>query len=266
MNRSAWQITLDTQYALLFRELKTRFGAKRLGYFWAIAEPAGQVLLISILFMMIGRNSLTGVSVMVFMLTGFLPYGMFRKMLSSTGAAVTANKGLLGYRQVSPMDAVAVRFTIEFATSVCVYVILLAIFGWLGIEILSHLQIDVIPDRLLEVFCSFLLLALLGSGIGLIIAVGTSYWADLQNIVSIALRPMIFISGVFYTITAIPERYWYLLTWNPVLHAIELGRDAFFDTYSTPVGSWWYLGGCTFGFLTIGLMMYRVSRNRLKVS
>ena len=266
MNRTPWQITLDTQYALLFRELKTRFGAKRLGYFWAIAEPAGQVLLISVLFMMIGRNSLTGVSVMVFMLTGFLPYGMFRKMMSSVGAAATANKGLLGYRQVSPMDAVAVRFTIEIATSILVYVILLSIFGWLGVEILSHMQIDVIPDRLLEVFCAFVLLALFGSGLGLMIAVGTAYWPDLSNIISIMLRPMIFISGVFYTITMIPERYWYLLAWNPVLHAIELGRDAFFESYTTPLGSWWYLGGCAICFLTVGLMMYRVSRNRLKVS
>lgn len=266
MNRSAWQITLDTQYALLFRELKTRFGAKRLGYFWAIAEPAGQILLISALFTALGRNSLTGVPVMLFMLTGFLPYGLFRKVMRSIGAAVTSNKGLLGYRQVSPMDAVVVRFVIEFATAICVYSILVAVFGWLSVDILSSMRMGVVPENFLGVFSAFLLLAFFSSGLGLMVAVGSAYWESLDNIVTILLRPALFISGVFYTITMVPERYWYLLDWNPVLHAIELGRDAYFDTYASPVGSWEYLGGCALVTMVLGLMLYRVSRNKLKVS
>ena len=266
MNRSAWQITLDTQYALLFRELKTRFGAKRLGYFWAIAEPAGQILLMTFLFAMVGRHTLTGVSVMLFMLTGFVPFGLYSKIQSSVGQAVTANKGLLGYRQVSPIDPVFVRFIIEITTTFFVLIVLLSVLGWLSVELLSWMEIDVIPDDPLGLILAWGLLSIFSLGFGLIVVVASAYWEDAVKVVSIATRPMIFMSAVFYAMTMVPEQYWYLLSWNPVLHAIELGRDSFFPTYTTPVGSWTYLMSVAVGTLLIGLMLYRVGRNRLKSS
>ena len=97
------------------------------------------------------------------------------------------------------------------------------------------------------------------------VAVGTSYWEDFEKIVSIATRPMILLSGVFYAMTMVPSQYWYLLSWNPVLHALELGRDSFFASYTTPVGSWVYLGSFAVGTLLTSLMLYRVGRDRLKV-
>tara|TARA_B100001250_G_scaffold30870_1_gene25338 strand:+ start:1570 stop:2370 length:801 start_codon:yes stop_codon:yes gene_type:complete len=266
LNRTSWQITLDTLYALLFRELKTRFGAKRTGYFWAIAEPALQTLLMTVLFSFIGRNTLTGVPVMIFMLTGFVPFGLFGKMLKSVSTAVSANKGLLGYRQVSPIDPVVIRVMIELVTTLLVYVVLLFLMAWLGVEILSWMQLDVIPDNPLGVLAALLLLAAFSSGLGLIVTVGSAYWEDLDKIVSIATRPMILLSAVFYAMSMVPPQYWYLLSWNPVLHAIELGRDSFFVTYNTPVGSWVYLGSMAAGAQLIGLMLYQVARNRLKVS
>ncbi len=264
MNRSAWQITLDTQYALLFRELKTRFGAKRMGYFWAIAEPAGQTLVMTLLFATIGRNSLSGVSVMLFMLTGFVPYGLYTKLQNSLGQAIVANKGLLGYRQVAPIDPVIVRLVIELATTFLVYFTLVMLLGWLSVDVLSWMEMDVVPDDLLKVICALLLLALFSSGFGLIIAVGSAYWQDMSKIVSIVTRPMIFLSGVFYAMTMVPQQYWYLLSWNPVLHAIELGRDGYFATYTTPVGSWVYLTSVAITAQVIGLMLYRIGRNRLR--
>lgn len=264
MNRTSWQITLDTQYALLFRELKTRFGDNRLGYFWAIAEPALQALVMTLLFAVIGRNSLTGVPVMMFMLTGFIPFGLYVKLQSSLGQAVMANKGLLGYRQVAPIDPIIVRLVIEVATTSIVFLLLVAFLGWLSVDFLSWMEMDVIPDDLLRLICAMLLLAMFSSGLGLMIAVGAAYWPDLIKIVSIFTRPMIFLSAVFYAMTMVPSQYWYLLSWNPVLHAIELTRDAYFVAYDTPVGSWVYLGSTAMTTQLIGLMLYRIGRNRLK--
>ena len=58
----------DTIHALLMRELKTRFGAKKLGYFWALAEPIAQAAIFALLFTLIGRTSITGVPVALFLI------------------------------------------------------------------------------------------------------------------------------------------------------------------------------------------------------
>jgi len=122
----------DTLHALLMRELKTRFGAKKLGYFWAVAEPAAQASIMAVMFSLIGRSSLSGVPVALFIISGILPFKFFSKLLSQLAQAVQANKSLFAYRQVTAIDPVITRLIIEAATFVVVYSIILTVMAWMG--------------------------------------------------------------------------------------------------------------------------------------
>ena len=48
--RNSWQIQRAVFLALFIRELKTRFGKYRLGFFWAMIEPIVHILVLTILF------------------------------------------------------------------------------------------------------------------------------------------------------------------------------------------------------------------------
>ena len=66
--------------ALMYRELRTRFGQFHLGYFWALAEPLALVIVLSIIF---GVRSVTapgGVDFPVFLATGIIPWLVIRSM------------------------------------------------------------------------------------------------------------------------------------------------------------------------------------------
>ena len=80
-SRTPLQIMFDTIFALMMRELKTRFGAKKLGYFWAIIEPAAQASIMAIMFSLIGRSSLSGVPVALFLISGIMPFKFFSKQI-----------------------------------------------------------------------------------------------------------------------------------------------------------------------------------------
>ena len=41
------------------------------------------------------------------------------------------------------------------------------------------------------------------------------------------MRPMWFISGIFFSLNAVPQKFLPWLSWNPILQAIELSRSAF---------------------------------------
>lgn len=252
--RSALQITKDTVHALLMRELKTRFGSSKLGYFWAIAEPAAQASIIAILFTVIGRNSLAGVPVALFLISGVMPFKTFSKTVTQLSSGISANKALFAYRQVSPIDPILTRLIIEVATFFIVYTIILSVMAWLGL--------DVWPQDLLALIAASLLLIALGFGIALCMSSALLYWQDANKLLSMVMTPMFFISGIFYCATMIPAKYWFLFSWNPIFHAIELSRDAFFVSYTTPVGSWGYLALVSLSFVTVGLMLYRVNRIR----
>jgi capsular polysaccharide transport system permease protein len=244
----------DTVHALMMREIKTRFGANRLGYFWAIAEPVAAVSIMALMFTLIGRSSVANIPVALFLLTGMLPFKLFTKLMTQLTSAVNANKALLAYRQVSAIDPVITRIIIELTTYLIVYCIIFSFLAWMGFEVLPH--------DLLKVLAASALVALLATGLGLMLCTANSYWKDVNKLVGMISMPMMIMSGVMFSATMIPSQYWYLFDWNPIFHAIELSRDAYFSSYVTPLGSWYYLGKCALVIFSLGLTTFYVNRLR----
>lgn len=256
--RTSLQIMLDTVFALMMRELKTRFGAKKLGYFWAIAEPAAQASIMALIWSFMGRSSLSGVHVGLFMISGIIPFKFFSKLLPQLTSSVQANKALFTYRQVSILDPLITRLIIEVVTYIVVFCIILAVMAWLGFNI--EMQ-----DFLMFVFINILLI-MLGVGLGLMLCVAMAYWEDTSKILSMVMTPMFLISGIFFTATMIPPQYLYLFDWNPVFHIIELIRQAMFVGYTSPVGDWKFVAFCALTTNAGGLMLYQVNKQRFITS
>jgi len=253
-NRTSWQIMQDTVHALLMREIKTRFGADRLGYFWAIAEPVAQASVMAVIFTLLGRSIVAGIPVAIFLFVGILPFKFFGKLVPQIGAAIDANKALFTYRQVTAIDPIITRILIEAVTFIVVYVLIFTVMAWLGFE--------VIPDDLLALLAACFLLLSLAVGLGLLLCCAATYWPDAAKLFSMVMTPMFFISGILYCATMIPEQYWYLFSWNPIFHLIELSRDAFFSSYKTPIGDWYFVSFVALSSLSIGLMTFRINRHR----
>jgi capsular polysaccharide transport system permease protein len=258
ITRTSLQIMKDTVFALMMRELKTRFGAKKLGYFWAIVEPAAQAAILAILFTLIGRSSLSGVPVALFMISGIMPFKFFSKLMTQLASSVQANKALFTYRQVSIMDPLITRLVIEVITYILVFCIILAVMAWMGF--------DVEMQNFLSFLMVNLLLIFLGLGMGILLCVASAYWEDTGKLVGIFMAPMFIISGIFFTATMIPQKYLYLFDWNPIFHVIELIRQAMFVSYTSPVGDWQFVAFCALVTNAAGLMLYQVSKQRFITS
>ncbi|GAA6135050.1 ABC transporter permease [Oceaniserpentilla sp. 4NH20-0058] len=254
MARSSLKIMRDTVHALIMREINTRFGSSKLGYFWALAEPAAQAAVLAILFSIIGRSSLSGVPVVVFMMVGLVPFKFFTKLITQLADSVDANKALLSYRQVGPLDPFCARLIIEVVTFILVFLILMVILAWFGY--------DVMPQDLLGLLYASLLLVYLSVGLGLVLCTITSIWEDFEKVLQMMMRPLIFVSGVFFAATMIPAQYWYVVTWNPVFHLIEMMREAMFVTYTSPVADPTYVIIVSFVINALGLMMFSVNKQR----
>ncbi|MBV7316761.1 ABC transporter permease [Shewanella sp. NIFS-20-20] len=257
-SRSHWQIMCDVVFALIIRELKTRFGSNRLGYFWALVEPMAQAGIMALMFSLIGRNSLSGIPVAMFMLVAILPFKLFSKLLPQLTAAIEANKGLLSYRQVTAMDPIISRVLIEVVTFVIVYCLLMAIMAWLGF--------DVLPADPLGLLAVSSLTVVMSVGLGLMLCSAVTYWKDTSKLVGMIMMPMMIISGVMFCATMIPPKYWYLFEWNPVFHITELSRAAYFSAYVTPIGDFQYLSLWAVASFSLGLMTFQINRQRFITS
>jgi capsular polysaccharide transport system permease protein len=254
--RSPWQIQRAVVFALFVRELKTRFGGRWLGALWFVFEPLANILLMVALFGALHRAISPSIEYPVFLVTGLLPFFILRNLATRLMDAIDANRGLFAYRQVKPMDALVSRAMLELGLYSVVYLVTLALLGWLGYH--------VVPVRPLELALSSVVLVAFGVGLGVAFAVVTNEVPQLRSVIRLVFFPLYFLSGVIFPVHAIPPQYLSWLVWNPVLHLVELSRHDFFAQYPLLPGiSLAYPALWAAVTLALALALYRVRRLRL---
>ena len=257
--RTPAQIQRAVLFALFQRDLKARFQGRWLGAFWILLEPIAHVTVIMLIFTHLRTRLVPGVPFVLFIVTGLIPFFIFRGLSLRTMGAIDGSRGLFGYRQVKPIDTLLVRGALEALIYSVVYVVVLAALGWYGLQWF--------PDRPLELAVASSVLIVLGLSLGLLFAVITDDVPQLRVIVRIAYFPLYIISGVIFPLAALPTATLPWLLWNPVLHLIEVQRGYFFDHY--PVieqASLAYPAAVAIVLLALSMALYRIRRHRLLAS
>src|SRR5690348_850975 len=70
-------IQSEVVFAVILRETRTRFGANKLGYLWALLEPSIMIGTFYTFYRIIGRASPPGMDLFSFIATGVVPYTLF---------------------------------------------------------------------------------------------------------------------------------------------------------------------------------------------
>jgi capsular polysaccharide transport system permease protein len=254
--RSPQKIQRDVVLALVIRELRSRVEGRWLGLLWMLLEPLAHVLLILALFGFRQHASSPNVELPVFLVTGLLPFFMFRNLARKLPNAIPANRGLYAYRQVKPFDALVASGIVEIGLSSAVYLTALMVLGWLGYHWL--------PVRPLELLVVSVVLLAFGIGLGLVFSVAAHERPRVKNVINMAFLPLYLLSGVILPANAFPLQVREWLLWNPVLHLLELGRSYFVPLHRPMDGvNLAYPAAVSLVTVALGLSLYRLYRFQL---
>jgi capsular polysaccharide transport system permease protein len=256
--RSSVQIMFDVVHALFMREVKTRFGSSKLGYFWAITQPISHIFLFGGLYYLTGRDSISSQPVVIFLITGIVPWAFFTNTMNQVGNAISANQSLFAYRQVKPIDTFITRGLMEISIFIVVICFLLAICWWWGY--------DVQPQNFLLVVSAYTSLFMTAFSCGMIIATASLYWDDVRKIIDMIMRPLYFASGIIFSVQVIPTKYWHYFQWNPMMQALDMGRVGFFHGYQSDFYQPLYLVFAPLVITVVAVMLYRINRERYVMS
>lgn len=249
---------LQVVYALLLRETKTRFGSNQLGYVWAFVEPLLWIGMFGAFYSLFGRMTPPGLSVVAFLTTGIVPFSLFRDTAQRCMSAIEANKGLLFYPQVRPLDLVIARATLEGATHLIVMILLMGGLGlWEG---------GVRVDSWLETVAGLALALGLGASLGLLCCGLSVYSTTVERLFPSFIRLIFWASALFHPVETLPKAARDILLLNPVVHAIELTRDGWFPGYHARHVEPSYVCAWILVFLFFGLALERTARRRLEIS
>jgi ABC-type polysaccharide/polyol phosphate export permease len=220
---------------LTLRELRGKYKGTALGWFWSLLNPLAATLIFTVVFGAILRVTPTvganGVqNYTLFLLCALLPWNYFSGVVNGGMGALIANANLIK-KTAFPREllvlagsgALFATFLIEMA----VLAVALLLFGlnpflWL------------LPSLLL-----MLLVAVFGTGLGLMLSVANVYFRDSAHFVAIALQVLFYATPVIYPITLVsgvdPDsmvaRFHIdsLYMANPLVHFVEAFRDMLYE-------------------------------------
>ena len=258
MARSGLEVQQAAVKALFLREIKTRFGKYRLGYLWAILEPAAHLLVLLTIFGFIMHRTMPDISFPVFLLNGLIPYFLFSSIATRSIGAIEANQGLFNYRPVKPIDTIISRAMLETLIYGGVYVVLMTIVGFMG-EVFSITNV-------VNLVLTWGLLVIFSFGLGLMFMVLGKSFPETEKFLPILIKPLYFISCIMFPLHAVPKEYWPYLLWNPIVHVVELSRESVVNGYVSEGVSLSYLTFCALSILFLGLALYRTREKAMLTS
>ncbi|MET4690765.1 ABC transporter permease [Sinorhizobium fredii] len=242
--------------AMIVREMSTRFGSKPGGYVWALLEPIGYIAMMTVIFGAISHTPALGTNFILFFATGYLGFQMYQAKVGYLSSAVRANKPLLSYPNVAPIDAVTARYILQTMTTVLVAAVV-----FFAIFLASDERPELNWPRLFE---AELYAGALALGIGMFNAVMFVKYALYEQVYGILTKPMFLLSGVFFLPDTMPHPYREVLLSNPLVHVIMLFRSGFYPEYRAIGLSVPYLSVCSAAAFFCGMAVFTFSRKTLR--
>lgn len=252
---NAFKVQKRVVWALMLRETKTLFGKHKLGYLWAVINASFQVGVFWAIRDVAGFHPPHGMSNPVFLLSGFIPWLIFSNAVTNGMSAIWANRSLLTYPQLFPLDPLLARVLLQSAMQTVVFSILLCVAWGIG----QHVSI-VNPHAIL---IALVLAILLGLGGGTICSALNLMWPTTSQLVPMLMRLLFFTSGLFFVVIDLPAAARNILYYNPLTHMIEYTRQGFVAGYGTQYISLGYAFGFALVLLVIGLLLERYARRYL---
>ncbi len=209
-----------TLYALMMREVITRFGRDNLGALWLIAEPMIFTLGIVTLWSAAGLQHGSSIPITAFAVTGYSSVLLWRNCAGRTIGAIDANLPLLFHRNVKVIDVFLTRIVLEVAGATGSFAILAMFFtsiGWMEA-----------PIDMLQVIFGWFMLAWFGTALALLVGAGTAYSHIVEKLWGPTTYLLFPLSGAAFMVDWLPPTFQKIVLLLPMVHGVEILREGYF--------------------------------------
>jgi lipopolysaccharide transport system permease protein len=241
---------------LVRREFAQKYRGSVLGVLWAFVTPLIMVMVYTFVFTVVfptrwGATDVAETNFVVIYLVGAIVHGLFAE---TVGRAPTLIVGQANYvkKVVFPLEILPIvvvvgaliTATIGFAIAVLLNLVLAHTIPWTAI----FLPLIMLP---------YLILLL---GIVLLISALGVYLRDLGQAMGVVITLLLFLTPVFYPITAVPEQFRIYLYLNPLTFIVEQARGVMLFGHLPDWGTLAIYTVCSVVFCWFGLFIFQRAR------
>jgi capsular polysaccharide transport system permease protein len=218
--------------ALMLRETVTRFGREGLGFLWLIGEPLMFCIGVLVMWSLLKPEYEHGVRLGPFVMTGYMCLLLLRHQSAYSLGALQGNIGLLYHRQINVLSVYITRNLLEFLGSTAAFVVVYAVLIIMG---------QVTPPKDWGLLLGgWMIMCWISTGFALSLAALSLRSEVMERLVPLIQYTLIPISGAFFMVEWIPNKYRepYLLL--PFPHGIEMVRAGVFGEFVPTHFNAWY--------------------------
>lgn len=213
----------DLLLLLVRRDFVSFYKQTALGPLWFFIQPIFTTLAFTIIFGNLAGLSTDGTPKPLFYLAGITCWNYFAECVTKTSTVFKDNANVMGKvyfpRLIMPLSIVAsnlVRFGVQFF----LFLLVLIYFVFTNNSIHFTAYVWLLPVLVFQ-------MALLGLGIGCIISSLTTKYRDLVFVVGFGVQLLMYATTVVYPLSAVSDRYKFLVQINPMTPIIETFRLSF---------------------------------------
>ena len=236
----------------VWRDFVATYKQTILGPLWYLVRPLLTTVTFTVIFGNLARLPTDGVPQFLFYMSGTVIWSYFAACLTKTSNTFTANAGIFGkvyFPRLSVPISILISNLVTFAIQVGQFLAFLAYFGLAGAAVRPNAWVLLTPLLLA-------MMAGLGLGFGIIVSSLTTRYRDLQYLVTFGVQLLMYAAPVIYPLSAVPDRFYWLIAANPMTPIIESFRYAFLGAGTVNGPHLLYSGAFTLVTLCISLLIF----------
>jgi ABC-type polysaccharide/polyol phosphate export permease len=239
-------------WSLIQLDLRKRYGASFMGFFWSVINPLLQILVYTFVFgyilsVNVGGNA-GATNYGIFLFAGMLPWIAFSEAVQKSSTVILENKDLV--KQVRfpvmllPMHILLSSFLHELI-ALTIFIVILFVFG------------QAPPLLAVGLIALFPLQLIFTLGVGLIASAFHVMYKDVGQLVNALLLLWFFATPIIFPLSLVPGRLQTILLANPLAPLISAYRAALLGNEVPHLWAFVYFSGFSFVVFLIGVTLFR---------
>lgn len=236
---------------LVVRDLKIKYRRSFLGYLWSLLNPLMMMTIMTLVFSYMFRFEIPNYP--LYLICGQTLWTFFNESTTAAMQSVITNSSLIRKVYIPKYIFPISRVFSSFVTMSFGLVAILIVMLFTGVPFTWKLLLLPIPLAFLLLF---------SMGVGMALSAVVVYFRDILHLYTVMTMAWMYVTPIFYPISALPEKVSFLLRFNPIYHYITFFREVVL--YGTiPAASIW-IGACVSSITAFaaGLLVFcKLQRN-----
>ena len=235
---------------LVSRDLKVKYRRSFLGYLWSLLNPLLMMAIMTVVFSYMFRFDVPNYP--LYLICGQTLWTFFNESTNMAMYSIVQNASLIKKvyipKYIFPVSRVFSSFvTMSFSLAAIVLVMLFtkAQFYW----------------TILLFFIPLFLLFLFSSGVSLILSALSVQFRDVTHLYSVLTLGWMYLTPIFYPVTAIPSEVAVYIMTNPMTGYITFFRSLVLNGTLPEAGIWLQCMVWSAGALLVGILAFRKAQN-----